>query len=789
MRYIPNVASSTTTQVSESNNAYINMRNFGALGLGEVEFEGTLSSVSDDTVIISSVQDQNAKPLSQYSTELKPGVEVYAFIHSATPPPPGPIEYDFSDVNAPVLGTLPSGYNPLLTISQVIKEPAGIDLSGSSGTLPTLKPLKYYIWGLDVELGRIDRGQVVIIGSKVLDPNLWGVDTYIELRFTRSSVNVLPLIYRSWGSTLDFLGVIGNAKVGFAGAGTIAFKDEGDLEIPSWVPNSPSMPSFIRDFFSNVAGVPTLTKALLGKELFEIPSGAIVGSNNLQLKRSSNSPISTSFSGQYNPNNRIRFVVDDTKPIRNAIELAATSSVKELYFPSGTYFLRDTSVTNTLSKNYSSVSFRGVGASSKIKRVPAFIPSSSQPGLLSFSGLLPNAPLEGTRFRNISIDGNSSSNFSLTSPTSLFQSNEPSISIENASNIYITELKTENSGGNGLFIKNSSNLLISNSIFSVSGRRYELGISPMYLYTSQNVVAQGNIFEFATEGPLLYSTDFSSINNNIVRSCGDRGILIEASSQWNALNNLAYSDNGSLIISVDQYTPEFFGPSIEVTRGIALSPIYFTVTDGGESVSIAKSTISAKIFALDSNGDFESVELGTFKVTETSDQLEVGIFSITLPGSGAQIGTILPTSSFDLLNPSQANYGYGYQITATVRIGRGGRGFAPLSIRGFDPASPGGPRRIAIRLRNSSDLLALQVYSATSPENDKIIIRDFLNTIAGWEENTGYSVVGIDADSNSLLLNDIPALTGLSSEIEFDEGELFIQRSNYLVSKGNITVN
>jgi hypothetical protein len=266
--------------------------------------------------------------------------------------------------------------------------------------------------------------------------------------------------------------------------------------------------------------------------------------------------------------------------------------------------------------------------------------------------------------------------------------------------------------------------------------------------------------------------------------------LIEASSQWNALNNLAYSDNGSLIISVDQYTPEFFGPSIEVTRGIALSPIYFTVTDGGESVSIAKSTISAKIFALDSNGDFESVELGTFKVTETSDQLGVGIFSITLPGSGAQIGTILPTSSFDLLNPSQANYGYGYQITATVRIGRGGRGFAPLSIRGFaDPASPGGPRRIAIRLRNSSDLLALQVYSATSPENDKIIIRDFLNTIAGWEENTGYSVVGIDADSNSLLLNDIPALTGLFSEIEFDEGELFIQRSNYLVSKGNITVN
>jgi hypothetical protein len=115
-------------------------------------------------------------------------------------------------------------------------------------------------------------------------------------------------------------------------------------------------------------------------------------------------------------------------------------------------------------------------------------------------------------------------------------------------------------------------------------------------------------------------------------------------------------------------------------------------------------------------------------------------------------------------------------------------GIQPLSIRRFLIDST---TYIAIRLRNSADLLSFQIYSAASPENDQIAIRGFSNpNLAGWDQNVGYGVIDIHTDTNSLLLADIPELASLTTTpIDFLGGTLSIIRSGYFVADGNLFVH
>jgi hypothetical protein len=268
-------------------------------------------------------------------------------------------------------------------------------------------------------------------------------------------------------------------------------------------------------------------------------------------------------------------------------------------------------------------------------------------------------------------------------------------------------------------------------------------------------------------------------------------VVLETSYQWNASNNLAYSDTDSLIRSVDQYNNEYSKAAIEIRRGTALEPIYFTVTNGGETIGIKKDSIVADIYGLDSLGRKDTSEkIGSFKVIQTADQLEAGIFSVTLPGlqSATIDGNTVPaTSDFALLDPASDQFGYMYEISGTVRLGASGRGYVPVNIR---DANIGGNNYLAIRLRNSSELLSFLIFDADSPENDYIIIEGFSNTnLNGWDQNSAYRVVGVDINTNSLLLNTIPSLSPGTSGVDFLGGQLYIQRSNYQIADGNIIVN
>lgn len=754
MRYIPQLTSEVIVQVPEDRNAYINAKNIGASGRGELEFTGVVSDIDNGIVTINNISDGSGGTIFQYLDILKGGAEIQAFSYSTN--------VQLSPASITVTSHTIAG---------------NVDFSSSTATNPNLAPLTYYVFGYDADKGVIPgyRTEYIVrpssnVTSKILNPDLWNTEQYVQLNLSRTSQYVLPIIYRVWGSRVEFLGVIGNNKIGYPGSGAIVFRDLGSTEIPSWEGEA-SLPSYMADLFTTGAGEVTLIKGMTSKEILEIiPRGE--GSQQSYIQCRNLSPNSSMAVG-----NTIRFRIDDTKYVRQAINLASTSQIKEVFFPAGIYNVRDSFFSNSAQSNYSNISIRGVGGGSVIRRLPSTLSNPSTPGIINFTGQSVSPRISGVRVRSLAFDGNRNESFSLAPPIS----SEVSFQIKNADDVVVSDCTIMDSGGGGIAIYNSKGVSLLNNKVLRTGRAYEQVVSPLFVDTSESVIAQGNLMEFATTGPQIISTEYSTINSNIIRGCGDRGLILETSSQWNAQGNLAYSDNDSIIRSIDTYNNEYSRATIEVRKGFSLDPLYMTVTFGGESVGIFKDSIDADIYQLNSDGVKTGNAVGSFRVLQTADQLEAGIFSITLPGgtSNQTVAgkTIIATGN---LNNSA---GYMYEVKGNVLIGN----FRPLSIR---QELIGGTQYVAIQLRNSSDLLGFQIYSASNTsQNDKLIISGFSNTdLTGWDENNPYPIVGLDTDTNSILLNPISGLT-LTNTVEFLGGNLSILRPNYFIADGNLFVH
>lgn len=728
MRYIPERSLDVVFQVPEDLNSYINVVNVGATGLGDIEFTGTITDIQDDVVTVGGIQDGLGGTITDYRQTFISGVdiELFAYGTSTLPQPP------FIGTGSPTV--------------------VGVDFSSSTGVNPDLAPLTYIVFGYDIQTGILPQSKLTIpIGTKVLNPNLWNTDQYVQLNLSRSVGYAVPIVYRVWGNTVKLLGVIGNNKVGYPGSGSFAFRDLGLTEIPSWQPTT-VLPSFMSGLFSVAGTNVTQVGFLRGKARVTIEP-EIPGSQSAYIQARGDT-------SRFSFGDTVRFYIDDTKYVQEAIGRAVSGRIKEVFFPAGTYNIRDTFFTNS-----DGVGLRGVGDSSTIRRLPSTIANGTNSGLLSLSG-------PGIRVQDMTIDGNSTDTFSAVSPIG----SEVSLSINNSDGIVITGVSVVDSGGGGISMDGSSNVTFTGNRIIRTGRPYEQSVSPALFTDCNNIVAQGNIFQYATTSPKVSSTEFSTVNGNIIRGCGDKGLEIFASSQWNAQGNLAYSDNDSIIRSIDTYNNEYSRATIEVRKGFALDPVYMTVTYGGESVSILKNSVEADIYTLNSL-QTKSTKIGSFRVIETSAQIEAGIFSLTLPGTVSET-TIPATGSLN------NEFGYMYEVKASVLIGN----IQPLSIRRFviDTTT-----YIAIRLRNSNDLLSFQVYSASSPENDQILIRGFSNTdLGGWDQNAGYGVIDIDTDTNSLVLANISTLTSLTSTpVDFLGGTLSIIRSDYFVADGNLYVH
>ncbi len=779
MRYVPSTGSRFVLQVPEDKNSYINVKNLDARGLSTV-FEGKISngvaSGSENQLTINEIQDDAGLTFDQYRPVLSAGIEIQMFAYAN-------VGLGSGSESTSV------GVNSL--------DAVGINFSDKTSTSTEfVGPLKYYIFGYDVETGKMPNA-VTIVGedpeyNAILDPSKWNEDQYFEIGLTRTSTTTIPIIYRVWNGNVEFLGLIGNNKIG---TGSLSFKDFGNRQIPSWNQNEIAWsPSFLEDVIQIIGGVPVQRKKIIGKELLKIkPITENSAPNYIIAETIAGGNLANGT--DYQIGNTVKFIIDDTARILEGLSLASAGNIKELFFPAGTYNIRDIALENSSFVDYSNISLRGVGESSVIKRLPSHGSNNTFPCLLSFSGTS-SKPVQGLRFRSIVFDGNKEDNASVSPAGGGYEDgryiSEGLVFLSRAENITVTECRFIDAAGPGVHSEFSTSVLLNQNIFSRLGRNYETTVRPVEVFETDNNIVQGNIFEFCTAGPYFFGVEFSTINNNIVRSCGDDGVVLETSYQWSATNNLSYSDSDSLIKSVDQYNNEYSKAPIEVRRGTALEPIFFTVTNGGEAVGLAADSIQADIYKLNVNGSKSSTKVGSFKVNQTSDQLEAGIFSVTLPGNDSGLtttaGLFIPgTGGLSLLDPDNNQYGYMYEISATAFLGGGGRGFVPVSVA---ETTIGSTEYLSIKLRNTSDMLSFIAIEEGFSGNDFITITDFTNANEGINtlKDNAYQISSIDTNTNSVLILPVTGVTP-GSGVDFSGGSLFIRRENYQIADGNIIVH
>lgn len=747
MRYLPNYTTKVVLQVPEDKNSYINIKNVGASGGGETRFTSTVSNIQSSIIILEGINDGQGGELENYRGILKSDTDLQAFFYA----PPGSVQDAIAVIS-----------------SSVAQE---VDFSTSEFENSNLRPLKYIVFGYNVQTGFLPNAREVIdIGTKVLNPDFWNIDQYVQLNITRDSLYVLPVIYRIWGDRVDFLGLIGNNTISYSNTAT--FRDLGLTEIPNW-DTQKSLPIFLQSAISVAGSDVVVNNRILGKEKLNIrPTISGTVQNTLSCFCQGNT-------SKYSSGNTVRFYTDDTTHLETAVNLARSGGIKDIFFPSDTYNISDVFFENSTISDYSNISFRGVGESSIIKRLPSIVHNVTNPGLICFSGGNLSSQLLGIKFDSLVLDGNKDNNASVLSP----KESETTLNILLSESLTIKNCLIKDNASSGVNIEDCKNVSLLNNRVSKTGRAYEEGTKPLSVLSSENLIAQGNILELATSSPKIDSTDFSTVNGNIVRGCGDKGFDLQSSFQWNSQGNVAYSDNDSIIRSIDTYNNEYSRATIEVRKGFALDPVFMTVTYGGEPVSIVKGSVKAEIFSLTSQG-VKDVKIGSFRVMETSDQLEAGIFSLTLPGVTSQdIGgeTIIATG---FLNN---DFGYVYEVKANILIGGGLRGYTPLSLGRIEINSELYP---TLKLVNSSDILSLQIHSSGGLENDKVLVKGFLpDILPGWDQNASYPVRDVDVDTGSLILEQIPGITPPDPPVEFGSGNLFISRPDYFIADGNLFVH
>lgn len=776
MRYIGSGFGAGDVQIDADTNSFINVRSFGAIG-----FDGYFTGVVSDLRSNGSILDISEIPNFYSNLEFfKEGNEIEVFFTSSS--------------NSPG-----SAFNNFISNAQTKLVGSGIDASNYASA----EKVTYYIYGYDPFTGKFSPYQVSTTSTfKFLkDPDLLFDDkSYVQLLFSRKSSQIIPLIFRKWGSEpIKFLGAPGNSI--FGSDTSVVFNDRGLSQVPSWdretLQSTNTIPSFLQGILSYSTSSINAT-TILEKRTLKI-TNVYVNSGTIELKDISATPqvFSTDLVGS-----SVRFVFNSTTALKKALDAAAKGPIKEIFIPSGTYHMGNVSLYDTDDASYySGITLRGAGDSTVIRRTPSHVNAVGNYGLLDIRGRTVDDAIGMITVKNLAFDGNKFSVFTTVSPTGDFygisDKNNDTIYIERADSVRIENCSFYNGAGSALTAIESSRLNITNNRVYELSKPYELNISPLRLREVSRAVVQGNLFENTT-GPISgIGIEGSVINNNIVNSCGQTGILLNSSESWSAQNNLAYNENGSVIKSVDLYNNEYSRVSIDVKKGIPLTTTYFTVTDGGLPMTISKGSINAPIYSLNSNYQRGGAAVGYFQVLETNEQLEAGIFAITLPTTtvteSQDVETsnrgrkIIGTSTLNLLNPNAASpsYGYSYVITASVAIGK----FQIDRIK-FETSNT-----LRVTFRNSADILSINYLSTGGNLNDGIQTAGIgeSKTLQNWPDGVPITVQAVNLEDGSIIINTPQGVsdkfTSADNSYRIVGGTLGVVKFNYFIADGNVYVS
>jgi hypothetical protein len=765
-------------QIDADRNSYVNVKTFGAAGLDRY-FEGRVRGLNGDGSVI---EIGDIGGYFQFEKEyFKTGQELYAFFYLDTSTPPAG-DYDGIFTN---IGT-----------------PEGIGAVVQSGTT-TSRALRYYIYALNVVSGRFSPYvKTFTLPDVYRDPlTQFDEENYVRLTFNRANPEWVPVIYRQWGTgPIRFLGIPSNNI--FAGNITVTFNDRGSTQIPSWdearINAGQFSPEFLNGIVSISSGVIS-AKTIIVKRRLKITGRSVGGSLECVDAESE----SGNFSGLDSTSIRVKFRFDDTKPFQDAINFAATSSIKDVFVPAGSYSVRNLALYSSQipANQYSGLVMRGSGDSSVLKRMPTHVNPQGEFGFVGMLGSGISNRVQGVTIRDLAFDGNKTETFPINLPENdvygVGDKYHDSLALEYADSIRVSNCSFYNGAGSAVYALDSDKInFTDNKVFELS-KPYELNISPLKIRESSRIIAQGNLFQNCSGAVDFTGIDASLVNNNIIDNCGETGIQLNASDTWNAQGNLTFNESGSIIRTVDLYQNDYSRVSLDVKRGVSMTPIYFTVTDGGFPVSIAPGSIVARVFPLNSSYQYNTTASATYlQVLESRPQLQAGIFALTAPvtnvtgvGGSNQGRTIRGTSSYDLLKPdgsSLANYGYGYRLTATVDVGR-----YPVERIARDSSTT-----IKVYLRNSTDLLSLLFFAAGNPSNDAIktsSIGVVGSELVNWPDGTTLNILSVDTSNSAIVISTPSAVanrfTSATDSYATPTGYLGLVKNNYFIADGNIYVS
>lgn len=774
MRYIGRVNQSTLVQVDPDRNSYINVKSFGATGLDKY-FTGRVKGTGGDGTVIFIGDVPNYSTYEQ--DYFKIGQEILAFFYSDTSTPGSIYQGIFTNSASELVGSL------------------------VAGGLPTAKTLNYYVFPFNVSTGVLSPYfETISIANVYKDPKIqFNEDNYVKLKFNRPDSNWLPIIFRKWGSnSIEFLGIPSNNI--FGELTSLVFNDRGPIEIPFWDEELLTAGKFFPEFLTSLFTITTQSvssKTIIQKRRLKIISRSLTGVLEFEDAETNGG----SFSNLDNTSLRVLFKFDDTKAIQDAINLSVTNNLKDVFFPAGTYNIRNIKLNSPAfqPRDYSGVVLRGSGESSVIKLLPTTNNPNGEYGTIGLLGTGVSGRIEGVTVTNLAFNGNKTEIFHLRSPESdvygIGNKYFDTLAMEYADSVRITNCAFYNGFGSAIYSLNSDKINITNNRIYNLSKPYESNISPVKISESSRVIVQGNLFEECSGALDFTGIEASTINNNIINNCGETGFKLQASAVWNATNNLTFNQSGSIVRTVDLYDNEYTRVSLDVKKGQVMSPVYFTVTEGNLPVSIVYGSLVARIYPLNSLYNYNTTATASyFQVVESKPQLEAGIFALTAPvsdvasgvGGSNQGNKILGTSSFDLLNPGGSKYGYGYKITATVGVGR-----YPISKIVYSDTG-----KVKLYLKNSADLLSIKFFGAGQSSNDSIRTLGVgvpNAELANWPDEVAITITSIDENNSAI---EIPTPSSVSAKFDGVEDEyitpggyLSLVKSNYFIADGNIYVS
>lgn len=774
MRYIGRQISSTFVQVEPDRNSYVNVRSFGAVANDQF-FSGRVRGINGEATILTLGEIPN---FSSFSKDLfKVNQEIYAFFYLDTATPGNEYKGIFTSADAVAIGNVVNtGLNS--------------------------KQLQYFVYPYNVITGVFSPYRIDFSVDNVFkDPgSQFDEANYIKLRFNRPDPNWIPIIFRKWGAdNIEYLGAPSNNIFGYET--DLTFNDTGALQITSWDQEVINSRGSLPEFLDGILSLQTdaiITKTIVSKRRLRIIGSSMTG--NIEcVDAETNGGL---LSDLNNTLLRVKFKFDDTNAVQRAIDFASSNGLKDVFFPSGTYSIRNLKIYDSIDPTkYGGIVLRGSGESSIIKKMSSSVNPVGQYGTIGILGDSSTKRIQGITISKLSFDGNKFDTFSIRPPENdvygIGDKYNDSIGIEYADSIRIVDCDFYNGIGSAIYGLNAEKINITNCRAYKLSKPYELNVSPVKIRESAKVIVQGNLFENCT-GPIDFTgIEGSTINTNIINNCGETGIRLNASDTWSAQGNLAYNENGSIIRSTDLYNNEFSRVSLDIKRGSVMPNIYFTVTDGGLPVNIEPQSISARVYPLTSNYEYNTAETAAyFQVVESNPQLEAGIFALTAPiatinsatGGSNQGKRILGTNEYDLLNTSNQKYGYGYKITATVGIGK-------FQINKIIWAGASQPEKIKIFLKNSADLLSLFFAGAGSGSD---LIKTMGIGVSGsvledWPDLISLSVDSIDQENSAIIIDTPASVSELfndpSDVYSTPSGYLSLVKTNYFIADGNVYVS